>query len=102
MAVDRTRYCCAVKSFSTPVVEVDSELRDQLESVLNEGETVEDIVADAVRREIRRRLMEAEFLARGEASWQKYQRTGVSSSVDDVFDRLQRRINERRRELLSR
>jgi len=85
-----------------PAVEVEHEFRERLESVLREGETVESFVADSVRRAVEFRCIQSSFLARGEAAWQEFQRTGVSHSVDEVCDKIQLRIDEKRRELLLR
>lgn len=43
----------------------------------------------------------AEFLARGEAAWQEYLRTGYAVPVDEVFDRIQAAIDARRAVLLQ-
>ncbi|MDP9965377.1 Arc/MetJ-type ribon-helix-helix transcriptional regulator [Variovorax paradoxus] len=90
-----------MKSCTLPAVRVEPELRAELESVLGKGETISTFVADAVRRAVDSRRVQTHFRARGEAAWQDYLRTGVSHPVDEVFDRLQARIDARRRELQS-
>ncbi|WP_157615543.1 hypothetical protein [Rhizobacter sp. Root404] len=47
----------------------------------------------------RRALTQAEFFAAGERAWQAYLRTGLSRPANQVFDRIQSRIDARRREL---
>ena len=90
-------------TFSTiPAIEIEPGLRERLEGVLREGETLESFVIASVQQAIEARRIQAEFLAQGEAAWQQYQRTGVSHPVDEVFDRIQRGIDAKRRELLSR
>jgi len=84
-----------------PAVRVEPKLRAELESVLGKEETISTFVADAVRRAVDFRRVQTHFLARGESAWQDYLRTGVSHPVDEVFDRLQARIDARRRELQS-
>ena len=42
------------------------------------------------------------FHERAEAAWQEYLRTGISHPVDKVFERVQARIDAKRRELLMR
>ena len=91
-----------MKTSTLPAVRVEPELRAQLEAVLGEEETISTFVADAVRRAVDFRRVQADFHARGEAAWQEYLRTGVSHQVDEVFDRVQARIDARRRELQSR
>lgn len=91
----------AMKSCTLPAVRVEPELRAELESVLGKEETISTFVADAVRRAVDFRRVQTDFHARGEAAWQNYLRTGVSHPVDEVFDRVQARIDARRRELQS-
>lgn len=55
--------------------------------------------ADPKRRDVE---AESAFLARGEVAWQEYLRTGILYPVDEVFDRIQNRIDAKRRELLVR
>ena len=43
-----------------------------------------------------------DFYERGEAAWAEFLRTGVTYSVDEVFDRLQARIDAKRREIAAR
>ncbi|HSW09128.1 hypothetical protein [Aquabacterium sp.] len=43
--------------------------------------------------------MQTAFLARREAAWQAYQRTGKAVEADDVLAKLQTRLDERRRQL---
>lgn len=99
----QTHYKCAtltaMKSCTLPAVRVEPELRAELEAVLGEEETISTFVADAVRRAVDFRRVQTDFHARGEAAWQDYLRTGVSRPVDEVFDRVQARIDARRREL---
>ncbi|MDM0109983.1 YlcI/YnfO family protein [Variovorax sp. J22R24] len=91
-----------MKSSTLPVVRVEPELRTQLEALLREDETISTFVADAVRQAVDFRRVEADFHARGDAAWQQYQRDGISRPANEVFDRLQDRINARRRSLQGR
>lgn len=91
-----------MKSSTLPAVRIEPELRAELEAVLNAEETISTFVADAVRRAVDFRRVQSDFQARGEAAWQGYLRTGVSHPVEEVFDRMQARIDARRRELQQR
>lgn len=91
-----------MKTATLPAVRVEPELRAALEAVLSEDETISTFVVDAVRRAVEFRRVQAEFHARGEAAWQEYQRTGISRPVDEVFDRIQARVDAKRRQILSR
>jgi hypothetical protein len=88
-----------MKSCTLPAVRVEPELRAELESVLGKEETISTFVADAVRRAVDFRRVQTDFHARGEAASQDYLRGGVSHPVDEVFDRVQARIDARRREM---
>jgi len=44
----------------------------------------------------------AEFLARGEAAWQEYRRTGYAVPIDEVFARIQAALDAKRADLASR
>lgn len=90
-----------MKSSTLPAVRVDSDLRNDLEGVLGEAETISSFVEQAVRSAVNYRRTQAEFLARGEQAWQAYLRTGVSKPAGEVFDGIQERIEARRREMLN-
>lgn len=90
-----------MKSCTLPAVRVEPELRAELEAVLGEQETISTFVAEAVRRAVEIRRVQTDFQACGEAAWQEYLRTGVSRPVNEVFDRMQARLEARRRELQS-
>ncbi len=91
-----------MKSATLPAVRIEPELRDELEAVLNETETISAFVEQAVRSAVNYRRTQAEFLARGEQAWQAYRHTGQSRPAGEVFDRIQHRIDARREELLTR
>lgn len=90
-----------MKSSTLPAVRVESELREDLESVLADKETISSFVEQAVRGAVNYRRAQADFLARGERAWQNYRKTGVSIPADEVFARLEKRIEARRQELLK-
>ena len=76
-----------MKSSTLPAVRVEPELRAELE---------------AVRRAVDFRRVQADFHARGEAAWQRHLQTAESRPVDEVFDRVQARIDAQRNALNSR
>ncbi len=88
-----------MKSSTIPAVRVEPELRQELEAVLGDNETLSGFVEQAVRGAVSYRRTQAEFLARGEKAWQDYQQTGNSRPAGDVFDEVQRRIEARRQQL---
>jgi hypothetical protein len=89
-----------MKSATLPSICVTLELRNELEAVLGEAETIERFIEQAVRGAVSYRRTQAEFLDRGERAWQEYLHTGGSSPAGDVFERIQNRIDARRHELL--
>jgi len=88
-----------MKSCILPTVRVEPELRAGLEAVPGSDETISTVVTDTVRPTVDFRRAHTGFYPRGEAAWQEYLRTGVSHPVDEVLDRMQARIDARRRQL---
>lgn len=88
-----------MKSAVIPQVRVEPELRAELESVLNEGETLTDFVEVSVRNAIAFRRVQAAFHARAQAASREYHRTGVALPVEPVLDRLQARLDAKRKKL---
>ncbi|MBN8504287.1 MAG: prevent-host-death protein [Burkholderiales bacterium] len=89
-----------MKTASLPSLRVTPEFREAAESVLKEGETVSMLMETAMRGEVQRRQVRAEFLRRGIESLEEYRRTGVSYSVEEVFGELRERVEARRKQLL--
>ena len=58
-------------------------------------------MTDAVRRAVEQRRVEAEFQARGEAAWARFQQDGAAAPADEVIDRLQRKLDAKRKQLRS-
>lgn len=89
-----------MKIATLPATRVRPEVREAAEAVLKEGETLSSFIETAVRETAERRRVQAEFIARGLAASEEAKRTGVTHSLDEVFDRLQARIEAKRQELL--
>lgn len=77
-----------MKSATIPSLRVTPELRQDAESVLEEGETLSSFVEESLRKQIEHRKFQREFIARGMVSRDKARATGVYVSKDDVMDRL--------------
>ncbi|GAA0757234.1 hypothetical protein LRH25_18310 [Ideonella azotifigens] len=88
-----------MKTSILPQVRVEPQLRADLESVLREGETLSEFVEASVRKAVDFRRVQDDFYARGEASWQDYQRTGEAYPVDDVLAELRAMTDARRKQL---
>lgn len=88
-----------MKSAVIPQVRVEPELRAELESVLKQGETLTDFVEASVRNAIAFRRVQNDFHARAQAASQAYHQTGVSVPVEVVLDRLQAKLEAKRKKL---
>ena len=86
------RYIDVMKTATIPSVRVEPELRAELESLLEEGETLSGFVEASVRASVHRRRVQAEFIARGLRSRDEARRTGEYFDADVVVDKLQRKL----------
>ncbi|SCX13438.1 hypothetical protein DSM25558_1723 [Agrobacterium sp. DSM 25558] len=82
-----------MKSSTIPSLRVTSDFREAAESVLKEGETLSSFVEDSVRRQVEIRKSQAEFIARGLASLQEAERTGVYYTTEDVLSMMKRKLD---------
>ena len=74
-------------------------MRAELESVLQPGETLTDFVEATVRNAIAFRRVQTSFHARAQAASDEYHRTGVSVPVETVLEKLQSKLDARRKKL---
>ena len=88
-----------MKSAVIPQVRVEPALRAELESVLRPGETLTDFVEETVRNAIAFRRVQTTFQARAQAASETYHQTGVSVPVEAVLDRLQSKLDAKRKKL---
>lgn len=88
-----------VKSAVIPQIRVEPELRADLESVLQPGETLTDFVESTVRNAIAFRRVQTAFHARAQAASEEYHRTHVSVPVETVLERLQAKLDAKRKKL---
>jgi len=77
-----------MKNASIPSLRVAPELRQAVESVLEEGETLSSFMEQSLRLNIERRRVRTEFLARGLASREEARRTGEYIPAEDVLQEL--------------
>ena len=85
-----------MKSSAIPSIRVEPELREQVERVLNEGETLSAFVEASVRDSVRRRLDQADFVKRGLASLAAARRSGQYVTADAVVRKLEARLTKAR------
>ena len=88
-----------MKSAVIPQIRVEPELRAELESVLKQGETLTDFVEATVRSAIAFRRVQTDFHARAQAASEEYHRSSVSVPVETVLERLQAKLDSRRKKL---
>jgi len=98
-AVTQTQYDALMKSAVIPQIRVEPELRAELESVLNQGETLTDFVETTVRNAIAFRRVQTAFHARARAASEAYHQSGVSVPVEAVLERLQSKLDAKRKKL---
>lgn len=84
-----------MKSSQLPPVRVQPSVREEIESVLREGESLSAFVEAAAVEAARRRVAQAAFLARGRASLARAKRTGEFFAADKVLDDLRGRVHSR-------
>ena len=77
-----------MRTSTLPSLRVEPELRDAVESVLVEGETISSFIEASVRGNVERRRTRAEFIARGLASLDEAQRRGNYVPAAQVHDEL--------------
>lgn len=92
----RLQYILAMKAATLPPVRVAPDFRQELEGVLEEGETLSQFVESAVRRVVEKRMHQAEFVRRGIAAIQETQRTGSGIPAEQVIARLETKLNAAR------
>ncbi len=97
--VTHTQYTASMKSAVIPQIRVEPELRAELESVLRQGETLTAFVEATVRNAIAFRRVQAAFHARAQAASEAYHKTGVAVPVETVLDRLQSKLDAKRKKL---
>jgi hypothetical protein len=88
-----------MKSATLPSLRVDPELREAVESVLQEGETLSGFIEASVRETTQRRLVRARFIARGLVSRHEAKRTGATIDADVVHAQLAKNLAQARTRL---
>lgn len=91
-----------MKTTIIPQIRVEPKLRADVESVLNEGETLSEFVEATVRRAVEFRRMQMAFQARADAAWKRFQKSGKGRPAEEVVAELQSRLDAQRRELQDR
>lgn len=88
-----------MKTAVTPNPRVDPALCAEVESVLRPCETLAEFVDETLRAAVAYRRVQTDFQARASTASAEYHRTGVSVPVDAVLDRLQAKLDAKRKKL---
>ena len=86
-----------MKTATIPPVRIEPALREQLEQVLGEGESLSAFVEAAVRASVHERQTQAEFVRRGMASLAKAREQGGYVTAERAIERLADRLSAARR-----
>jgi hypothetical protein len=84
-----------MKTAQLPPVRVTPAVREQIESVLHDGESLTQFVERAALDAARRRQAQQEFIARGRASLARARKTGELYAADDALQSMRDRLNAR-------
>jgi hypothetical protein len=90
-----------MKTAQLPPVRVEPSVRDEIESVLRQGETLSQFVENAAVQAAQRRKSQQEFLARGRDSLKRAKKSGEYYSANDALDAIQARLDVRVSQLLD-
>lgn len=90
-----------MKSSVIPSVRVEPALRERVEQVLNDGESLSQFVEASVRDSVARRSAQAEFIKRGMASLDAARRDNIYLSADAVVRKLESKLEGKRAEVLE-
>ncbi len=91
-----------MKIATLPHIHVAPNFLQEIEGVLEYGETLSQFVEGAVRRELDKRKHQAEFVRRGIAAIRETQRTGNGVPASEVLTRLEARLSAARQTLAQR
>ncbi|NTF31136.1 YlcI/YnfO family protein [Rhizobium skierniewicense] len=83
-----------MKSATMPSIRVTPDLREELESVLKDGETVSSFMEDSILKEIEIRKSQSEFIKRGLAAREEAKRTGVYYTTEDVLAMMRSKLEK--------
>ena len=84
-----------MKTAQLPPVRVEPTVREEIESVLLEGESLSQFVETATVQAARRRKAQQAFLARGRASLANAKATGEFYPLHGVLDQMRARLDAR-------
>ena len=81
-----------MKTATIPSVRVEPALRDEVEQLLEKGESLSEFVEAAVRSAVQQRQNQSEFLARGLRSLQRARKTGGYIEAEQLLRALDEKL----------
>lgn len=84
-----------MKTAQLPPVRVEPSVREAIESVLRQGESLSQFVEEAAVQAAHRRKSQQEFLARGRDALRRAEKSGEYYAAGDALDAMQARLDER-------
>ncbi len=81
-----------MKTATIPPVRVAPEFRIEVESVLEQGESLSEFVENAVRQTVLKRKHQAEFLRRGITAIEETKRAGAGIAAEVVVAKLEAKL----------
>ena len=90
------QYSLPMKTATLPPLRVDPEFREEVEAVLEEGESLSEFVEASIRSSVQRRRDNAEFIARGIRALDAVNSTGVWIDADDMLATLRAKVDAAR------
>ena len=91
-----------MKTATIPPIRVAPAFRGEIESVLEQGESLSQFVENAVRQIVLKRQNQAEFVRRGMAAIEETQRLVNGIAADDVLAQLDAKLAAARKTLAQR
>jgi len=86
-----------MRSATFPPIRVKPEVRAEVEAVLREGESLTQLIEEAVVAAAAWRRVQFEFVTRGEAAIERWKQEGGGQAVDEVMAELQARLDDAKR-----
>ena len=76
-------------------VSIDGQLLETAKALLQDGESLDQFFDVSIRRAVRKRLVDAEFVARGLAAAERARQTGLYIESDQVIADLEKILQTR-------
>jgi predicted transcriptional regulator len=96
------QYNAIMKTATIPPIRVAPAFRGEIESVLEQGESLSEFVENAVRQSVLKRQNQSEFVRRGMAAIEETQRLGNGIAADEVLAQLDTKLAAARMALAQR